>query len=129
MRIICVSYGRARISGCPGARGTEIFSRAPRFSRPVPGWHFKTLGHVYVCKYPGTRILGLAPRFFTRSCRMALAKNHQSSSPDMGIIIFGIIIFASSYSHHYICIIISSHHHNRIIMIASSCGVLIVYMW
>ena len=139
-----------------GARVPEAlrFSAGHRdFRDSVPGWHGKNLGHVYICKYPGTRILGLAPRFFTLSARMALAKNHQSSSPDMGIIICASsywhhyigLILASSYSDHHIRIIIFAslylHHHMRIITIASSwshhlavytlctCGELVVYSW
>ena len=78
------SYIYLQGSKLAGARVPE----APRFSAghrdfrdSVPGWHCKNLGLVYVCKYPGTRILGGAPRFFTLSARMALAKNHLSSSP------------------------------------------------
>ena len=77
----CILYSGLEISRCPGARGTEIFSRAPRFSRLSARQALQNLGHVYFRTYPGTRILGRALRLFTLSARMALAKNRLSSSP------------------------------------------------
>ena len=48
-----------------GAPGTDIFSPTLRFGRLSARLALKILGHVYVCKYLGTRISGLVPRIFT----------------------------------------------------------------